>query len=131
MSQPQPNVAAEHVGADTVTVIAPAAGGLAGAVAATFAALCCAGPSVAALLGAGGAAASTALNPYRPVLLGLSFALIAFGFWRAYARRCVGPDGQPCRIQSGRGTRTLLWVSAFAWLAAALIPSLFNLETGG
>ena len=125
MSQPQANVTTGEDGGDSLAVVAPAAGGLAGAAAATFAALCCAGPSVAALLGASGAAASTALNPYRPVLLGASLALIAFGFWRVYAKRCVGSDGRACRMQSARGTRTLLWVAAFTWIAAALIPSLF------
>jgi mercuric ion transport protein len=128
MSRTQPEVTAGQDGSEALAVVGPAAGGLAGAAAAGFAALCCAGPSVVALLGAGGAAASTALNPYRPVLLGASLALIAFGFWRVYARRCVGPDGRACRMQSGRGTQTLLWVSAFGWLAAALIPALFNFE---
>jgi mercuric ion transport protein len=131
MSHTQPSVVRGGEGEDTLAVTGPAAGGLAGSFAAGFAALCCAGPSVAALLGAGGVAASTALNPYRPVLLGASFALIAFGFWQVYARRRVGPDSQACRIRSARGTRMLLWASALAWLAAAVIPPLFNLESGG
>jgi hypothetical protein len=131
MSRSQADVTAPTSNGEPLSVLGPAAGGLAGAVTATFAALCCAGPAVAGLLGAGGVAASMALNPYRPVLLGGSLALIAFGFWRVYARRYAGPDGRACRMQSGRSTRTLLWVSAFAWLAAALIPSLFSLETGG
>ena len=123
MGPPQSDVTNHE---DTLAAVAPAAGGLAGAAAGGFAALCCAGPSVAALLGASGAAASTALNPYRPALLGASLALIAFGFWRVYARRCVGPEGQACRMQPGRGIRTLLWVSALVWLAAALIPYVFE-----
>jgi mercuric ion transport protein len=123
MNRPQPE--------QSVSVLGPAAGGLAGALAATFAALCCGGPSVAAVLGAGGAVASAALNPYRPVLLGASFALIAFGFWRLYARRAVGADGRACPVRSRRGARILLWVSALTWLAAALIPLLYNLTPGG
>jgi cytochrome c biogenesis factor len=109
-----------------LSVIAPAAGGLAGAVAAMFAALCCVGPSTVALLGAGGAVAAAALSPYRPVFLVASFALIAFGFWRLYARRVVGADGRVCQARAGRLARTILWTSAAVWLAAALLPLLLG-----
>lgn len=105
-----------------LSVIAPAAGGLAGAAAAMFAALCCVGPSTVALLGAGGAVAAAALSPYRPVFLVASFALIAFGFWRFHARRAVTADGRVCPVRGGRLARTILWTSAAVWLAAALLP---------
>jgi hypothetical protein len=91
-----------------------------------FAALCCVGPSTVALLGAGGAVAAAALSPYRPVFLVASFALIAFGFWRLYARRVVGADGRMCPVRVGRLARTIVWTSAAVWLAAALLPLLLR-----
>lgn len=109
-----------------LAVIAPAAGGLAGAAAAIFAALCCVGPSTMALLGAGGAVAATALSPYRPLFLVASLVLIGFGFWRLYARRAVGADGRVCPVHAGRLARTILWSSAGVWLVAALLPLLLR-----
>ena len=98
-----------------------AAGGLVGAVAALFAALCCVGPSVVAIVGAGGALAAAELRPYRPLLLLASFALIAYGFWRTY-RPVVGADGRACPVRVGRTARTLLWLSGATWLIAAVLP---------
>ena len=111
---------------DDLSVIAPAAGGLAGAAAAMFAALCCVGPSAVALLGAGGAVAAAGLSPYRPAFLLASLALIGFGFWRLYARRVVSGDGRVCPVRAGRLARSILWSSAAVWLAAALLPLLLG-----
>ena len=105
-----------------LVVLGTATGGLAGAAAAIFAALCCVGPSTVALLGAGGAIAAAALTPYRPILLVASLAAIAFGFWRVYGRR-VTADGRACPVRVGRLARTVLWISAAAWLAAAVLPT--------
>ena len=107
---------------DGLVALGSAAGGLAGAAAATFAALCCVGPSSVALLGAGGALAAAALTPYRPVLLVISLAVIVFGFWRAYGRR-ASADGRACPVRVGRLARAVLWISAAAWLAAAILPT--------
>jgi hypothetical protein len=124
MQPVQSDVTADDSGG--LSVIVPAAGGLAGSVAAIFAALCCVGPSTAALLGAGGAVATSALSPYRPVFLIASFALIAFGFRRMYARRVVAADGRVCPVRAGRLARTILWTSAAVWLAAAILPWLLG-----
>ena len=105
-----------------LVVLGSAAGGLAGAAAAIFAALCCVGPSTVALLGAGGAIAAATLTPYRPILLVASLAAIAFGFWRVYRRRAT-TDGRACPVRVGRLTRAVLWISAAAWLAAAILPT--------
>ena len=103
-----------------LVVLASAASGLAGAAAALFAALCCVGPFTVALLGAGGALAAAALTPYRPILVIVSLAVIALGFWRVYGRR-VTADGRACPVRVGRLVRTVLWISAAAWLAAAIL----------
>jgi mercuric ion transport protein len=107
---------------EKIVAVGSAAGGLAGAAAAIFAALCCVGPSTVALLGAGGAVAAAALKPYRPVLLIASLAIIAFGFWRVYGRR-VSADGRVCPVRAGRAARAVLWISAAAWLGAVVFPT--------
>lgn len=106
---------------EVVTVVGASTGGMAGALAAVFASLCCIGPSTVALLGAGGAVTAAALQPYRSELLGTSLILLAFGFWRAYGRR-VMVAGRSCPVRFGPFARMSLWVSALVWLAAALLP---------
>ncbi|HKO15274.1 MAG TPA: mercuric transporter MerT family protein [Gemmatimonadaceae bacterium] len=98
-----------------------AAGGLVAAVVALFAALCCVGPSVVAIIGAGGALAAAELGRFRPWLLLVSGVLIAYGFWRTYGQ-VVFANGRTCPVRVGRGARTLLWIAAAAWLVAAVIP---------
>lgn len=107
---------------EKLLVAGSAAGGLGGALAAIFAALCCVGPASVAILGAGGALAAARLTPYRPALLLISAGLLSFGFWRAYGQR-VMVSGQSCPIRVGRLARSVLWVAALVWLAAAVFPA--------
>jgi hypothetical protein len=98
-----------------------ATSGIGGALAASFAALCCIGPVTVALLGAGGAVAAAGLKPYRPYLMMGSLALLAVGFWLSY--RKVGGEGAACPTRVGRFARSVLWFSAVLWIAAALLPT--------
>lgn len=109
---------------EPATVLGSATGGLAAAAVAVFAALCCVGPSTVALLGAGGALAAASLKPYRLILLVASLLMIAYGFWRVYGQRTFGRDLRirACPIRVGRFTRIALWLAAFVWLLAALLP---------
>ena len=107
---------------EELAVVGASAGGLGGALAAGFAALCCVGPSTVALLGAGGAIAAAGLKPYRPLLLALSLAMLGFGFWRAYGQRAMA-GGKSCPVRVGRFARVVLWCSAAVWLLAALLQT--------
>ena len=107
---------------EKLLVVGSAVGGLGGALAAAFAALCCVGPATAAVLGAGGAFAAAQLSPFRPWLLAVALAFIGFGFWRIYGRRIM-VNGQACPVRVGRMARALLWVSALTWLIALLLPN--------
>ena len=84
-------------GSEDKALLGSATGGLATAIAAVFAALCCIGPPTVAILGAGGALAAASLKPYRPYLLLASLAMILYGFWRAY--RTTGLNRQALRVQ--------------------------------
>ena len=95
------------------------------AIAAVLGTLCCAGPAVVAVLGAGGALVAAQLEPYRPYLLGAAFVMLGHGFWRAYRPHSSGPEGAICPVRAGRAVRAVLWLSALVTLAAALAPWLW------
>ena len=106
---------------DGKVVAGSAVGAIGAAVAAMLATLCCAGPAVVAVLGAGGALAAAKLEPYRPCLLAVAAAMIGIGFWRAY-RPGAAAEGAVCSIRTGRIVRSLLWIAALITLASALAP---------
>lgn len=109
--------------ADGGMAIGSALGASGAAMAALFSTLCCAGPAVAALVGAGGALAAARLEPYRPYFLAAAVAMLAFGFWRAY-RPARG--GAACSLRTGRWVRSMLWVSALLTLASVVAPRFWS-----
>ena len=94
-----------------------AVGGLAGAVTAALAGLCCAGPITFALLGAGGAVAAAGIAPYRLPLLLASGALLGVGYWQ----RRQATEEKACPTTVGRWIRVSLRVAIVAWIAAATL----------
>lgn len=101
--------------------VGSALGAMGTALVAVLGTLCCAGPAVVAVLGAGGALAAARLEPYRPYFLGASALMLAFGFWHAYRPARAG-EGAACSIRTGRVVRSILWVAALITVASALAP---------
>lgn len=90
---------------------------LAAVLAAGVASACCIGPVAFVLLGAGAAGASLAvLEPYRPLLLGLTAVLLGGAFYVAYRPTA---DCDACSAASQKRTRIAVWIAAA--LAAALL----------
>jgi mercuric ion transport protein len=84
---------------------------VASVVAATAASVCCIGPVVAAVLGAGAlGAASARFEPYRPWFLGLTMILLGVGFVSAYRREPECADDN-CATRSRRTAKIVLWIS--------------------
>lgn len=84
---------------------------VASVVAAMAASVCCIGPVVAAVLGAGAlGAASTRFEPYRPWFLGLTMILLGVGFVLAYRREPKCAD-HSCAPPSRRTAKIVLWIS--------------------
>ena len=80
-------------------------------VAATAASVCCIGPVVAAVLGAGAlGAVSTRFEPYRPWFLGLTMIFLAVGFVSAYRREPECGDGT-CAPATRRSAKVVLWIA--------------------
>lgn len=93
------------------------------ALTAAVATLCCAGPAVVAIIGAGGALTAAKLEPFRPYLLTGAVAMLGLGFWRAYR---PSRGGATCSVRSGRVVRSALWLAAFITLASMIAPRFWS-----
>ena len=96
-----------------------------GALAAIAASACCLGPLVLVTLGISGAWISnlTALEPYRPVFIGVAFGFMALAYRRIYRAPAAAAcePGTLCALpQTNRVYKLLFWaVSALVLLALA------------
>ena len=91
-------------------------------IAAVSASLCCILPIVFVLVGAGVAGAATFFATWRPLLLGITFALLALGFYFSYRKpREACEPGSACQMPTTpRAGRLWLWMAtAFVILFAA------------
>lgn len=104
----------------------------AGAGAAIVGSLCCVGPLVLLALGVSGAwiGRLTALEPYRPVFIGLMVVSLGFAFRRLYLlpQRCEPGEvcADPRHLRRQRGifwvvTVSLVALIAFPWFAPYLL----------
>jgi len=97
---------------------------VASVVAAVGAAVCCAGPVVAAVLGVGAiGAASRWFEPYQPWFLGLTVILLGMAFVSTYRRQPAAAcaDGS-CAPSSRRTAKIVLWVAAVVVGLLAAFP---------
>ncbi len=85
---------------------------------ASFIGLCCIGPWAVVLFGVSGAVAMARWQPYRPYILTVAVAMLAWAFWRVYRPRPVCADGTCARGPS-------VWLQGMLWFAAVLIVLAF------
>lgn len=92
-----------------------------GILAAFGASVCCVGPLILLALGIGGAWIGnlTAMEPYRPVFIGLTLLFLGLAFRRLYQVPQVCAPGTPCA-----DPRTLKRQRMTFWIVAALLLSL-------
>jgi mercuric ion transport protein len=90
----------------------------AGGLAALLASACCLGPLVLLSLGIGGAwiANLTALQPYRPLFIGLALLALFFAGRRIFRRAADCKPGEVCGVPRVKTTYKLMF-----WLIAALV----------
>ena len=102
--------------------------GLAGGMVGTlFASVCCLGPLVLVLLGVGGAWVSKlgALYPYKPYLLAVTAAFLAWSGYMLYRPRKVCAIGALCaNPRLMRAQRVAFWVVAASVTAVVLLPEI-------
>jgi len=99
-----------------------AAGSVLGAI---LASSCCIVPLVLITLGASGAWIGnlTALEPYKPIFVGVTMILLGFGFWHVYRKpKEACEDGSYCATDtSSRITKSALWIATVLVLLALTI----------
>lgn len=94
--------------------------------AAITASLCCIGPLVAVALGAGGFAASAVFEKWRPVFLGVTFALLALAWYLTYRKpKTACEEGSACATKPvSKWNKMVLWFATGVVLIMAAFPSL-------
>ena len=102
--------------------------GLTGAIIAAIAAsICCVGPLVLLALGVGGAwvGSLTALEPFRPYFMGVTFLFLAYAFYRIYrkpkAEECA-PGSYCANPKSDKINKISLWSVTLLILVLFAIP---------
>src|SRR6266853_1342868 len=93
--------------------------------AAVAASICCIGPLVAVLLGAGSLAAASGLQKWRPAFLGVTFVLLGVAWYLTYrkpkAQGCA--EGTACAATPGaKGGKFVLWIATALAVALAALP---------
>jgi len=78
---------------------------------ASFIGLCCIGPWAVVLFGVSGAVTMARWQPFRPYILGVAAALLAWAFWRVYRPQPVCADGT-CPTGPSISLKAMLWVAA-------------------
>ena len=94
--------------------------------AAITASLCCIGPLVAVLLGAGGFAASAVFEKWRPVFLGVTFSLLALAWYLTYRKpKAACEEGSVCATKPvSKWNKAVLWLATSVVVLMAAFPSL-------
>ena len=91
------------------------------------ASVCCVGPLVLLALGVSGAWIGnlTALEPYRPIFIGLTLLFLGFAFRRLYLAPQVCAPSTPCPDpHASTRQRTIFWMVAVLLLGLLAVPSL-------
>lgn len=91
--------------------------------AAIAASLCCIGPLVAVVMGAGAFGAAAVFEAVRPYLLGLTGLLLASAFYLVYRKREAQCEDGLCNVQgASRASKVMLWLTTVGVIAFVLFP---------
>jgi mercuric ion transport protein len=98
---------------------------IASALAAIGASVCCVGPLVLLTLGIGGSwvGSLTAMEPYRPIFIGLTLLLLGLSFRQLYLAPQVCAPGTPCADpRTIRRQRFTFWIVTVLLLGLLAVP---------
>lgn len=93
--------------------------------AAIAASICCIGPLIALLLGAGSLAAASSFAKWRPVFLGVTFVLLAVAWYFTYRKPKVEAcaEGTVCATKpAAKWNKVMLWIATMLAIALATFP---------
>ncbi|MGK2951366.1 MAG: mercuric transporter MerT family protein [Thiobacillus sp.] len=100
---------------------------IASAAAAIGASMCCVGPLVLLALGVGGSWLGhlTAMEPYRPLFVGLTLIFLALAFRQLYLVPQVCAPGTPCADPNTiKRQRRIFWIVGVLLLGLLAVPLL-------
>lgn len=98
---------------------------IAGVLAAIGASLCCVGPLVLLALGIGGTWVGnlTAMEPYRPIFIGLTLLFLGLTFRKLYLVPQVCMPGTSCsNLRTRQRQRLTFWIVAALLLGLLAVP---------
>jgi len=98
---------------------------IAGVLAAVGASICCVGPLVLLALGISGAWISTltALEPYRPIFIGLTLLFLGLSFRKLYlVPQACAPDTPCADPRTVKHQRLIFWAVTGLLLVLLLVP---------
>lgn len=72
---------------------------------------CCALPLLLMALGVGGAGFASALAPFRPYMIGITFFLLGIAFYTVYGCKKTCEGDPSCDVKKIRRTKIMLWVA--------------------
>lgn len=94
-------------------------------VTAVIASLCCIGPAVLAIVGAGSLGAFAAFEKYRPYFIGLTAILLGAAFYLTYRKREVKCEDGSCKIEgAGKWNKIGVWGATIIAALAVAYPYL-------
>lgn len=94
---------------------------------ALLASLCCIGPVLFSLIGAGSLGLATVFEPYRPYLLALTIVFLGAGFYFTYRKREVQCEDGTCRVETAsKWNKLLLWFAAIVALVFMFFPQILT-----
>ena len=98
---------------------------IAGILSAIGASICCVGPLLLLALGVSGAwiGSLTALEPYRPILIGLTLLFLGFAFYRLYlVRPACSPESACANPRTLERQRLGFWIVTVLVLGLIAVP---------
>lgn len=97
-------------------------------VSAFLASLCCIGPVVLSVIGAGSLGFAAAFEPYRPYLIGVTVLFLGAAFYFTYRKREVKCEDGTCKVESASTlNKAILWVVAIAAAIFMFFPQILTL----
>ena len=98
---------------------------IAGILSAMGASICCVGPLLLLALGVSGVwiGSLTALEPYRPIFIGLTLLFLGFAFYRVYlARPACSPESACANPRTLNRQRMAFWIVTLLVLGLIAVP---------
>ncbi len=93
-----------------------------------FASLCCIGPVVLSIIGAGSLGFAAAFEPYRPYFMAITVLFLGAGFYFTYRKREVKCEDGTCKVESAsRWNKIILWVAAVVAVIFMFFPQILTL----